>query len=122
MARKEKRGISKEAVELLAARFKAMGEPLRLMILQELGESEKSVSDIAQAVGTTQPNVSKHLKLLLDTGLLARRQAGNIVYYSVADRAIFDICNMICDSLRARICEKADAIAMGEIGKTSRRK
>ena len=61
--------LTREALELVAARFRAMGEPLRLRILQELEGGERSVSALAESVESTQPNVSKHLKILQDAGL-----------------------------------------------------
>ena len=62
--------LTREALELVAARFRAMGEPLRLRILQELEGGERSVSALAESVESTQPNVSKHLKILQDAGLV----------------------------------------------------
>ena len=91
MAKAKKRAMTPEALELVAARFKVMAEPLRLRILQELEGGEMSVGDITEAVESTQPNVSKHLKMLQDAGLLGRRQEGNTVYYSIADASVFEI-------------------------------
>jgi DNA-binding transcriptional ArsR family regulator len=92
-----------EALELVAARFKAMSEPLRLRILQELERGDRSVSALAQRVGSTQPNVSKHLKVLQDAGMLKRRQQGNTAFYSIADAMVFELCDMICSQLRDRL-------------------
>jgi len=64
-----------EALELVAARFRAMGEPLRLRMLQELENGELNVSAIAKSVESTQPNISKHLKVLQDAGLVKRPPA-----------------------------------------------
>jgi len=92
-----------EALELVAARFKAMSEPLRLRILQELERGDRSVSALAQRVGSTQPNVSKHLKVLQDAGILKRRQQGNTAFYSIADAMVFELCDMICSRIRDRL-------------------
>ena len=92
-----------EALELVAARFKAMSEPMRLRILQELEHGDRSVSALAQRVGSTQPNVSKHLKVLQDAGMLIRRQQGNTAFYSIADAMVFELCDMICSRLRDRL-------------------
>ena len=102
--------MTPEAMKLIAARFKVLGEPLRLRIIQELEKGELNVSDIAEVVGATQPNVSKHLKMLQEAGLLFRRQNGNTVYYSVADKSIFDICGAVCASLRKRYYAQADSL------------
>ncbi|MFY9221024.1 MAG: metalloregulator ArsR/SmtB family transcription factor [Blastocatellia bacterium] len=104
--------LSAEALELVAERFKALSEPIRLRILQELHDGEMSVSEITQAIGSTQPNVSKHLKLLQDAGLLLRRQQANAVYYSIGDEVIFEICEIVCNSLKERVSAKADALGL----------
>ena len=99
-----------EALELVAARFRAMGEPLRLRILQQLENGEQSVSALAERVGTTQPNVSKHLKILQDAGLLKRRPQGNSAYYSIADAMVFELCEMICSRLHDRLEAQVGAL------------
>jgi DNA-binding transcriptional ArsR family regulator len=99
-----------EALELVAARFRAMSEPLRLCILQELEGGERSVSVLAERVESTQPNVSKHLRVLQDTGLVKRRQVGNTVYYSIADDMVFELCHMICTKLRDRLEAQVGAL------------
>jgi len=99
-----------EALELVAARFRAMGEPLRLRILQQLEHGESSVSALADKVGSTQPNVSKHLKILQDAGLLKRRQQGNSALYSIADPMVFELCELICSRLRERLEAQVGAL------------
>jgi len=95
--------MAPDALELVAARFRAMGEPLRLRILQELERGESSVSDLAERVASTQPNVSKHLRVLQDVGLLKRRQQGNSAFYAIADPMVFELCDMVCSRLRDRL-------------------
>lgn len=101
--------MSPEALELVAARFRAMGEPLRLRILQQLEAGERSVSALAETIGS-QPNVSKHLKVLRDAGLVQRRQQGNSAYYSIADEMVLELCDMICSSLRERLEAQVGAL------------
>ena len=112
MANKHKE-MSPEALELVAARFKVLAEPLRLRILQALQEGEMSVSEITEAVESTQPNVSKHLKMLQEAGLVGRRQEGNTVYCSVADETVFELCDVVCSSLRERLEARAGAFGQG---------
>jgi len=102
--------MTPEALEMVAARFRAMGEPLRLRILQQLETGEQSVSTLAQNVASTQPNVSKHLKVLQDAGLVQRRQQGTSVYYSIADEMVFELCEMICNRLRDRLEAQVGAL------------
>jgi DNA-binding transcriptional ArsR family regulator len=102
--------LTREALELVAVRFRAMGEPLRLRMLQELESGERSVSALAENVESTQPNVSKHLKILQDAGLVKRRQQGTMVYYSVADEMVLELCEMICSRLRDRLEAQVGAL------------
>lgn len=118
--RNKHKELSTEALDLVAARFKVLGEPLRLRIMQELQGGEKSVSEITEAVESTQPNVSKHLKMLQEAGLVARRQEGNTVYCSVADETVFELCDVVCSSLRQRL--EAHAGAFGQTIRAGRRR
>jgi DNA-binding transcriptional ArsR family regulator len=111
VGRNGKTQLSPEALELVAARFRVLGEPVRLRILQRLQEGECSVMELAHLLETTQPNVSKHLKLLQETGLVARRQEKNTAYYSVADDSVFALCDLVCSRLQERLAAQAGALA-----------
>lgn len=97
---------------LIAERFKVLGEPVRLRILHFIGESEKTVNEIAAGTGASQPNVSKHLKVMQESGLLKRRQEKNFNYYSVADASIFEMCDTVCNSLRDRLETQSKLLAL----------
>ena len=99
--------MSTEAVSVVAARFKVLSEPLRLHILQYLEKGESSVTSVTKAVDSTQPNVSKHLKMLQDEGLVAKRQDGNTVYYRIADETVFELCDVVCGSLKAKFSDRS---------------
>jgi DNA-binding transcriptional ArsR family regulator len=105
------KNLSSEALELIANRFKILSEPLRLRILQCLQSGEKSVTALTEAVETSQPNVSKHLKILQTSGLVKRRQKGNTVFYAIADESIFTLCELVCDSLETRLKNQAEIFA-----------
>ena len=105
------KNLSPEALKLIANRFKVLSEPLRLQILHELQKGEKSVNELTEAVETSQPNVSKHLKILQDAGILKRQQNGNTVYYTIADESIFTLCELVCDSLQERLKNQAEIFA-----------
>jgi DNA-binding transcriptional ArsR family regulator len=98
--------MSPEAMELVAARFRVLSEPLRLRILQHLELGESSVTAITNSIGSTQPNVSKHLKILQDEDLVARRQDGNTVYYRIADESVFQLCELVCGSLKEKFAQR----------------
>lgn len=109
MATNRHRMMTKEALQFVAVRFKVLSEPLRLQILQMLEDGEMSVTAITEAIGATQPNVSKHLKTLQEAGIVARRHVGNTVYYAIADPSIFTLCEVVCSSLRERFTAHASA-------------
>lgn len=77
-----------------------LSDPMRLQILHALNRGEMSVMEIVGATGASQPNVSKHMRLLQDAGLVTRRQQGNSAYYRIADESIFEMCDVVCDSLK----------------------
>ena len=108
--RHESPQMSWEALELVAVRFRALGEAIRLRILQILQNGEISVSALVEKVGSTQPNVSKHLKVLQDVGLVKRRQVGTSAYYSIADEMVFELCEMVCSKLRDRLEAQVGAL------------
>lgn len=98
-----KKNLTTEALGLIANRFKVLSEPLRLRILHLLQDGEKSVGELTNAIETSQPNISKHLKLMQDAGIVKRQQFGNTVYYSIADETIFTLCDVVCNSLEERL-------------------
>jgi DNA-binding transcriptional ArsR family regulator len=95
---------------MVAGRFRILGEPIRIRLLQELHGGEKNVTELVAAVGSTQPNVSKHLRILQDAGIVGRRQSGNSVYCFIADESVLDLCDMVCDGIREQIAATARAL------------
>ncbi|MHB9133799.1 MAG: ArsR/SmtB family transcription factor [Armatimonadota bacterium] len=94
--------MSDRALELVAHRFKLLSEPTRLRLLQLLMEGEKSVNELVAAINTTQANVSKHLGILADGGLVARRKVGVSTLYRIADPSLTTLCDIVCKSLQAQ--------------------
>ena len=84
-----RRTLSGEAIELIAARFHALGEVSRLKLIVAVGYGEKNVSQLVEATGLSQANVSRHLQTLTDAGILVRRKEGVCVFYSTADPTVF---------------------------------
>ncbi|HEX9163164.1 MAG TPA: metalloregulator ArsR/SmtB family transcription factor [Thermoanaerobaculia bacterium] len=113
--------LSPAAVDLIAARFRILGEPLRIRILQELQGGEKNVSELVEAVGSTQPNVSKHLRILQDAGIVGRRQDGNLVYCYVADESVLGLCDAVCSSIGDRLTREAKLVTELNAGLSKRR-
>lgn len=88
--------LGAELLQLVAERFKALGEPARLSILNALRAGELSVSEIMAETGLGQANVSKHLQMLHGLGFVERRRDGLYVYYRLADDDIFRLCDLMC--------------------------
>jgi DNA-binding transcriptional ArsR family regulator len=93
-------------LELVAARFRTLGEPQRLRILQVLETGEKSVSEVMECVGGQQSNTSRHLQTLFDAGLVARRRSGSSVLYSISDPTVFRLCAIVCHSAEEEVSRK----------------
>jgi DNA-binding transcriptional ArsR family regulator len=93
------KGLPPEALEQVAAYFQALAEPTRLLILNLLRERERNVGEIAQLTGFTAANVSRHLSLLAERGIVTRESRGTSVWYRIADPAIYALCDLVCGSL-----------------------
>jgi DNA-binding transcriptional ArsR family regulator len=91
--------LTGELLDLVADRFKALGEPARLNILNALRRGEMTVSELMQETGLGQPNASKHLQLLHSLGFVERRKEGLYVYYRLADDDVFELCDLMCGRL-----------------------
>jgi ArsR family transcriptional regulator len=92
-----------DLVDLIAARFRALGEPTRIKLLDRLRDGEATVLELTELVGTTQQNVSKHLRLLQQLGIVARRKDGNFAYYRVLDDGVYQLCEAVCGSLHRSV-------------------
>jgi DNA-binding transcriptional ArsR family regulator len=103
--------LTDAAAELIASRFRLMSEPMRVKILDRLREGELTVQELAEAVGTTRQNVSKHLGVLAREGVVARRKDGNFSRYRVADEGIFELCRLVCGGIERRLGELSSVIA-----------
>ena len=84
-----------EDIERASRSLKAMSHPLRLKILCTLGSNEVSVQDIVEQVGTSQSNISQHLAILRDKGILNARKDANRVYYRVSDSRTLQLLGMM---------------------------
>jgi DNA-binding transcriptional ArsR family regulator len=94
--------LSTEQLGFIADRFKALSEPSRLEILNTLREGERTVSEILEATGLGQTNVSKHLQLLYASGFVDRRKDGVSTYYRLADGDVLRLCELMCGRLEAK--------------------
>lgn len=109
-----------DMLELVARRFRLLGEPVRLRILQILESGERSVNELTESLQSTQPNVSRHLAALFEGNLLKRRRVGNNIYYSVADPIVFRLCELVCGSEREKARLQLTALVGSPDAKGSR--
>ena len=106
-----KPALTPELLAVIAERFKALAEPARLGILNALRRRERTVSELVEETGLGQANVSKHLQFLYTQGFVARRKEGLYVYYSLADKNVFQICEMMCDRLTEQAASRRRILA-----------
>ncbi len=99
--------LPEDLAELIARRFRALGDPLRVRLLDLLRDGELSVTTLAERLGAGQQNVSKHLAVLVEAGMLARRKEGNHVYYRIADEGVFALCEQVCGSVQSQLATLA---------------
>lgn len=102
--------LTKEALQIIADRFRVLGQPLRLQLLNELQFGERSVGQLVEATGSNQANVSKHLNLLANTRMLCRRKSGLNVYYVICDPIVFQLCELMCSKLRSDFEKEAQTL------------
>jgi DNA-binding transcriptional ArsR family regulator len=112
-----------EALQQVAEYFQALSEPTRLRILNLLREGERNVGDLAQACDCTSANVSRHLAVLSQHGLVARSNRGTSVYYRIADDSVYALCDLVCGSIARRLDQAArDRRAFAQTGARARPK
>jgi DNA-binding transcriptional ArsR family regulator len=95
--------LTPKLLNLVAERFKALSDPVRLQILNELRSGEKSVTELIDATGCAQANVSKHLQLLYSLGFVARQKEGLYVYYRLNGRETFQLCDIMCGRIEKEL-------------------
>ncbi len=95
--------IPDELVELIARRFRAIGEPMRIRLLDRLRDGEATVNELTRATGASQQNVSKHLAVLADSGIVGRRKDGTHAYYRIADEGVFRLCDEVCGAIQQQL-------------------
>jgi ArsR family transcriptional regulator len=100
--RRARAALPREALEVIAQRFRALGDPTRLALLQAMFEGERTVQELCALTQTSQANASKHLALLLDQGLVRRRRDGLFTRYRIADPTLTQLCDRVCGSLAER--------------------
>ena len=103
--------LTPEVLVLIAERFKALAEPARLQILNSLRGGEMTVTELVDDTTLGQANVSKHLQLLHTLGFVSRRKDGLFVYYTLADRNVFHLCDIMCGRLETEMKARRKMLA-----------
>ena len=89
-----------------------LGEPMRIRLLDRLRDGEATVGELQEALDASQQNVSKHLGVLLQAGMVSRTKRGTSSVFAIADDGVFELCDQVCGGLRRQLSE-LDAILQG---------
>jgi len=103
--------LSPLALDLIAARFRALSEPMRLRLLNLLMQGERTVGQLVEGSKSGQANVSKHLSVLREAGMVGTRKEGLMTVCYIADPIVTELCEMMCSRLREEMEGKAAALA-----------
>ena len=103
----ESHPLSQAAIEMIAARFHALGDVSRLKLMFAVGNDEKNVTQLVAATSLTQANVSRHLKTLTDAGFLVRRREKSQVFYSTSNATAFQLIELVSENLKIQFSSQA---------------
>ena len=95
------------ALDFVAGRFRVLGEPMRLKLLIALETGEKNVTQLVEFTRATQGNISKHLGILSEAGMVARRKEGLKVFYFISDPQIIELCDLMCSRLEKEFAARS---------------
>jgi DNA-binding transcriptional ArsR family regulator len=98
--------------DAIAQRFRVLGEPMRIKLLDRMREGDATVQELQTETGASQQNVSKHLGVVLQAGLVTRSKDGNFARYAIADESVFELCETVCGGLRRQV-EEMHAVLEG---------
>jgi DNA-binding transcriptional ArsR family regulator len=104
--------LQTDAAELIAGRFRALSDPTRLRIVDQLRRNDElSVGQLTEALGTSQQNVSKHLAALRAEGFVSRRKLGTSSLYRIADPAVLELCDQLCAAMESQLAQLGSVLA-----------
>ena len=92
-----------ESLREVASYFQVLSEPTRLKILNLLRNNERNVGELAQLCGFSAANISRHLALMTQHGLVVRESRGTSVYYRMADESIYALCDLVCGNIARQL-------------------
>jgi DNA-binding transcriptional ArsR family regulator len=97
--------LPEQLVDLIAQRFRVLGEPMRIKLLDRLRDGEATVGELQRVLDASQQNVSKHLGVLLQAGMVSRTKQGTSSVFAIADESVFELCEHVCGGLRRQLSE-----------------
>jgi DNA-binding transcriptional ArsR family regulator len=104
--------LQSDAADLIAGRFRALADPTRLRILDQLRRNDElSVGELTEALGSSQQNVSKHLGALRAEGFVSRRKRGTSSLYRIADPAVLELCDRLCEAMESQLTALGSVLA-----------
>jgi DNA-binding transcriptional ArsR family regulator len=103
-------------VELIAQRFRVLAEPMRIKLLDRLREGDATVTELQETLGASQQNVSKHLGILHNAGMVTRVKQGNQARYAIADEGVFELCEQVCGGVRRQLDELDQLLRLSPSG------
>ncbi len=106
-SKNKKRQITERGLQLVARRFQVLSEPARLRLLTVLEDGEQNVTTLVKLTGLSQGNVSKHLGILMDVGMVDRRKQGVNAFYFISDPQIIELCDLMCARLEEDLAQRS---------------
>ncbi|MGH2905686.1 MAG: ArsR/SmtB family transcription factor [Solirubrobacterales bacterium] len=106
--------LTEPLIDLIAERFRVLGEPMRIRLLNELRNGDASVGELQEAVGASQQNVSKHLSILHSAGMVERTKQGTQTRYAIGDPSVFEICDAVWGGIRRKLDELDSILRSGD--------
>jgi DNA-binding transcriptional ArsR family regulator len=100
--------IPDEFLDLIAEKFRLLADPTRLAILRTLMQGERNVGQVVEETGRNQANISKHLRMLSEAGLVGRRKQGLQVFYKLDDPLVERLCKLVCETIVEEAQEEMD--------------
>ena len=99
--------VQDQVFELAAEVFRVMSAPMRLKIISSLCQCEKNVTELLSEIDTTQPNMSQHLNILYQAGVLAKRREGVQIHYRIIDEQVASLCRTVCAQMAIEVRDSA---------------
>jgi DNA-binding transcriptional ArsR family regulator len=104
--------MNEGSAQLIAQRFRALSDPTRLRILDQLRQSEEaSVGELTEALEASQQNISKHLAALAAEGFVSRRKQGTSSIYRISDPAVLELCERVCAGIESELERVGDLLS-----------